>query len=282
MPPVRDRESELLDAQIIYHPHEVLPGEADLSLAERESIAVELVRASMDAVGIDRALWHGEPTLCQRAVSRHPDRFAGVVHLLDPVPDATETLEMIAETPGLVGIRLTPAFPFEGENMQRYRAGGYDDLLREAERLRLPLSIFVSGQVPMVNEIAQRYPELPVIVDHLGMMPSPIIPLTPQRFRDFPQVLELARYPNVAVKVTGSAALSLDGFPYDDVWPYVRQLIDVFGVERLMWGTDFMRVSPLYSYADAVRAFVTTDALTTEEKLWLGSRSARQWFGWEP
>jgi len=275
---------ELLDAQVIYHPAQVLPGDARLTDDDRMSYAVEMARASLDAVGVDAALWHGELPLCEIAVERYPDRFAGVVTYTyeDPIPDAREAVGHIEAHPGLVGIRLNPAWPASGENMLRLREGAYDQIFALAEEHEIPISLFMSGHVSETHDVAQRYERLGLIIDHLGVLPAPNVPLVPERFDALPELLELAKYPNVAVKMTGTASMSLDPFPFADLWPHLHRVLDAFGLERVMWGSDFMRVSALNTYADAVRFITDTTELTPSEKEQLLSKSARHWFKWRP
>jgi L-fuconolactonase len=268
---------ELLDAQIIYHTHEVLP-----ELENPRSIAVESARASLDAVGVDAAFWYGEKELAELAVTRYPDRFAGVVAYTyaDPVPDGEEAATHVRDHPGLVGIRLIPGWPHSGENMIRLREGQYDPVFAAAEKHGIPIGIFMSGYLPETHDIAKRYPDLRLIIDHLGVLPAPNIPLVPERFDNIPQLLELAQYPNVAVKMTGTASMTLEPYPFNDLWPVLHQVLDTFGIERVMWGSDFKRSSAINTYADAVHFITKTTELSDAEKEQLTSKSVRTWFNW--
>src|SRR5215472_8441552 len=51
----------------------------------------------------------------------------------------------------------------------------------------------------------------------------------------------LAAYPNVRVKISGACTLAREAFPYDDIWDPVLRIIDAFGIDRCMWGTDWTR-----------------------------------------
>ena len=44
-------------------------------------------------------------------------------------------------------------------------------------------------------------------------------------FKALPELLALARHPNVAVKLCGAQALSREAFPFSDVWPRVREFV---------------------------------------------------------
>ena len=55
------------------------------------------------------------------------------------------------------------------------------------------------------------------------------------------QVVDLAVYPGVRVKLSGFYALTSPGhdFPHQAAWPYVEQLVDAFSSSRLLWASDF-------------------------------------------
>ena len=71
----------------------------------------------------------------------------------------------------------------------------------------------------------------------------------------------MARYKNVAVKVSGACTLSLASFPYNDLWAPLGRVFDAFGFERCMWGTDWTRAANLLSYEQGVEPFRLTDRL---------------------
>ena len=56
--------------------------------------------------------------------------------------------------------------------------------------------------LPTVGKIAERHPGLKLIVDHMGV-PRASIGEAAYRFQ--PELLALAKYPNIAVKATGEA-----------------------------------------------------------------------------
>jgi L-fuconolactonase len=272
---------EVIDAQIILHPREVLES-VEMAAADRETAAVEMARVAMASVGVDKALWHGELTLCKQAFALYPDVFRGVVYFPDPeIPDVDGALAEVVDAPGLVGFRLTPAWPPTGEFIERLRGGVFDPWFAAAERLGLPACLFMSSYVPDVRPIAERFPELRIVVDHIGMPPSPHVPLRPDRLAQIPDLLALAEYENVAVKFTGVPAVSYEPFPFADLWPACHQIIDAFGLDRLFWGADFRRISPQLPYRDLVDFLRLTSEVSEDDKRKLFSESVRAYFGWD-
>ncbi len=54
-------------------------------------------------------------------------------------------------------------------------------------------------------------------------------------------MLALARFAGARVKLSGFYALTTPGYdyPHRAAWPYVAALLEAFGGERLLWGSDF-------------------------------------------
>ena len=104
------------------------------------------------------------------------------------------------------------------------------------------------NRLGQVGGLAERHPETQLVVDHLGLNQPFEPPAPPEPFADLPQLLALARHPNVAVKVSGACTLSHRPFPFDDLWEPLGRIFDAFGFERCLWGTDWTRATALVSY----------------------------------
>jgi hypothetical protein len=50
--------------------------------------------------------------------------------------------------------------------------------------------------------------------------------------------LWLGQVPQRVLKFCGAPTLSKEKFPYNDVWPYLHQMINAFTPDRLFWGSD--------------------------------------------
>jgi predicted TIM-barrel fold metal-dependent hydrolase len=61
-------------------------------------------------------------------------------------------------------------------------------------------------------------------------------------YRLQPELLALAKYPNVAVKATGQAGYAAHEYPFPSLHPHLRRRFDAFGPERMFWGTDITRM----------------------------------------
>ena len=113
-----------------------------------------------------------------------------------------------------------------------------------------------------------------------GLAPCP--PAPPQPWADLPKVLELARRPNVVIKVSGACTLSREPYPFADIWDPLARVFDAWGFDRCLWGTDWTRAFAVVNYEQAVRPFLDTDRLSdTERAMLMGGACARA-YGWSP
>jgi predicted TIM-barrel fold metal-dependent hydrolase len=108
-------------------------------------------------------------------------------------------------------------------------------------RLSFDLHIY-PWQLEEAADLAHAFSETPIAIDHVGL------PLA--RDRAARQVWRrgmtlIARYPNVALKVSGLAMLD-HASPGDRIGPVMAEAIEIFGPERCMFGSNFP-VDRIYS-----------------------------------
>jgi predicted TIM-barrel fold metal-dependent hydrolase len=148
----------------------------------------------------------------------------------------------------------------------------------EAEQAGVPIYVLVPhALVPIIDDIAQRFPSLKLVMDHLALTGSE---KDAAAFRDFDKLLAIAKRPNVAAKVSTLPFFSTDQYPYRSLHGYIRQAYDAFGPQRLFWGTDLSR-SPI-SYRQNVTMFTEEIPwLSSEDLAWIMGRGVCNWLGWE-
>jgi predicted TIM-barrel fold metal-dependent hydrolase len=85
-----------------------------------------------------------------------------------------------------------------------------------------------------------------ILIDHCGR-PDPDEGFDQPAFQ---AVLALARTGRSYVKLSGYVKFSHEPYPYRDTWPYVRALIDAFGSDACLWGSDwpFLRAPERVDY----------------------------------
>jgi L-fuconolactonase len=243
------------------------------------AFVAEDMLAEMDQAGVDRAVivppsWIGENNATGlEAAAQYPARFA-VMGRFDPeAREERGQLETWLDQPGMLGIRLT-------FNTPRFLAwledGTLDWFWAETERLGIPLMTQFAGNLPKVQPIAERHPGLTLIIDHMGRVSGR---RGAAAWEDLDELLALARYPNVLVKTTSAPSYSEQDYPFSDVHPYLRQIYDVFGARRLLWGSDITRLHCTYRQClDLFREAL--DFLTDEDREWILGRTAAEALRW--
>jgi L-fuconolactonase len=240
--------------------------------------------AAMDAVGVDGALLVSPFTLYRYDASyalevyaKHPGRF-GLIKPFDPRSEAVaEEIAEWARTPGVVGARL----------MLMSRSGAADDpglnrIFTAGAKAGIPVNVLCWGQLALVRELARRHPNTQVVIDHVGLQQPFTPPAPPDPFAELPNVLSLAAYDNVAIKISGACTLSHQPFPYPDIWEPLGQLFKAFGFERCLWGTDWTRAVDILTYEQGVEAFRVTDQLSEAERSALMGGSLAKIYKWSP
>jgi predicted TIM-barrel fold metal-dependent hydrolase len=177
----------------------------------------------------------------------------------------------------VVGVRL---LTMTEPDRVRFREGGFDPVLTAAQANDLPLFIYPTGTLPLVAEAARRFADLQIVVDHLGLAQRPFAPLHRDLFERLPELLALAPHPNVAVKLSGVPALSWDAFPFSGVWPHVRRVLDAFGTERVMWGSDCTRVEGIATYPEGLRWLTDSGELGADDLAQVLAGTLRRVLGW--
>ncbi len=199
------------------------------------------------------------------SIKRYPNKLAGIGFLVGHklyAPNDKENparLEKLMKEGGLCGLRLSPC---RDENVVWLNDPVSYPLWKKAEQLSATFNIFlVPKQLGQVADMAQRYPGVNVVIDHLAL-----IDISGPDAAGFDQLLNLARFPNVYIRTTLSNLSKTKQLPYRDVWPFLKRLYDRFGPRRLVWG-NFEEL-PIMS--DLVPFF------TPDDKEWILGRTAHR------
>jgi L-fuconolactonase len=160
---------------------------------------------------------------------RFPKLFAGVCRVDPEDPAAPEHLESWTEK-GCHGVRLSPTAGPEGEWI---RGPLMPPLWKRCEDLGVPMTLLLpASRLRDLPPLLDRFPALRLVIDHMADCP-------PQDERAIADLLVLARYPNLYVKITHPWSLSQQAYPFRDTWPLLLRVRDAFGSGRLMAGTDW-------------------------------------------
>jgi L-fuconolactonase len=188
----------------------------------------------------------------QECMRRYPGRFASVVLVDAESPSGVEDLRRLAEE-GAVGVRLTATT----------RSPGPDPLLiwKVTEELGMAVSCIGTAQEFASDEFArlvESLPRLPIVLEHLAASNRP--DANDQERADRLRAFELARFPNVYMKIHGLGEFArrampvTEPFPFEEsIPPLLEQVHEAFGARRMMWGSDYPPVSGREGYANALR-----------------------------
>ena len=86
-----------------------------------------------------------------------------------------------------------------------------------------------------VSLIAQRVPDLRIVIDHLGK--PPIVARTWEPWNTL--IARAAQRPNVFAKLSGLEAGDAGTWTEADITPYLDRALELFGPNRLMFGSDW-------------------------------------------
>ena len=242
--------------------------------------------AEMALAGVDCAVIHppsslGEPVnaYAVEAARKHPDRFCVLGHFDLESPDRESIVAHWRERPGMLGFRFTLNQP---KQQAWWSDGSLDWFWAACEKAELRVGLLADRRHwgPLAK-IASAHPGLKLLVDHLGRGGAAGRIADDEAFADLSEMLALARYPNIAIKLSAAPTYSSQSYPYRNIHGHIRRIVETFGPERSFWGSDLTRMS--CSYHRCVTMF-------TEEMHWLSGRNLElvmggaivEWLGWIP
>ncbi len=252
-------------------------------------VTADEMAAAMDAVGVDGAIlvsafamYRYDGSYAVLTHKAYPGRF-GLVKPVDPLdPAVADVIADWKATPGTVGVRIMmPKADVTPEESSRIGAGR-DRIMRAAATSGLPVNLHFWGNIEAGADLIDRHPDTRVVIDHLALVQPYTRPAPPQPFADLPKVLDLAKRPNAAIKVSGACTLSLAGYPYPDIWDPLARVFDAWGMDRCLWGTDWTRAAAVLTYAEGVEPFRLTDRLSDSDRAMLMGGAAAKAYGWAP
>lgn len=247
-----------------------------------EPFTIEKLVPLMDEAGVDRAVivppsWPGDRNdYGLEAARRYPDRFAVMGRITLQNPESAKLLPTWRQQPGMLGIRVT----FMRDQAALLTSGTADWLWPAAEKAGLPIMFLAPGNIPRFAPIAERHPGLPLIIDHMSLMQETAQEgKIPQAIDD---VVALAKYPNVSVKLSSAPTYSFEPYPWRDMTEHIKRCFDAYGPQRCYWGTDLTNAYAKSTYRQRVTHFTEElPFLSEEDKDWVMGRAILQRLGWK-
>ena len=204
------------------------------------------------------------------------DFVAGVVAWADLTnPALGRDLDSIQAKKGLVGIRhQVEEEPDEAWLVRPDVIEG----LKEVARHGLAYDLLVKGpHIKYVPEVAEKVPDLRMVVDHIAK------PLIAAGEMDpwATHMADVAAIPGVYCKVSGMVT-EADHIHWtvDDLVPYVAHVIEQFGFDRIMWGSDWPVCLLASSYANVLDAAMqAVGDLTPDQRQRFLAQNAVDFYG---
>lgn len=96
-------------------------------------------------------------------------------------------------------------------------------------------ALVLPRHLPALLDFARSHPQLPIVIDHLA---KPAM----QRGPDMAWLEDMARLadqPQVHCKLSGMVTEAGPGWTVEQLRPYARHILDLFGPQRVLWGSDW-------------------------------------------
>ncbi|MBV8889078.1 MAG: amidohydrolase [Alphaproteobacteria bacterium] len=255
---------------------------SNLSHRQVTAFTPEEAIALMDEGGVDAAVIHppgwdpNSHEMALKAVRDYPGRFAIMGSVPLDKPESRNRIKGWRQQPGMLGLR----YGFLADPARGWlHDGALEWLWTAAEEAGVPVAMLATDSLADIGRIAERHPGLRLTIDHLGGRGGNTTLKDAAAMTHMPQLLALAKHPNVAVKATGAPGYSSEPYPFPQMHAYLRQIYDAFGPHRMFWGTDITKMP--CSWRQCVTMF-------TEQLPWLKGRDLElvmgeavcTWWGW--
>ncbi len=193
-------------------------------------------------------------------------------------PDAADQLAAQAAFPHVRGIRqivnwhADPARSYTARDLTRDPQWQAGYALLGDHGLSFDLQCY-PAQMPGLVPLIARHPNVPVIINHLGM---PVL-TDPDGTTDWRDGLRaLAALPHVAIKLSGLGFIARDWTP-ESVRPSLLEAIDLFGTDRCLFASDAPTdtlFAPIDRYLETYHALVA-DFAEDERRALFGRNADR-------
>ena len=160
-----------------------------------------------------------------------------------------------------------------GGRLENKDLPAHEEIFGQAARMGKFISIDMADgdlQTDAMEELIERYPDLRIAVGHFGMV----------TVEGWEKQIALAKHKNVYIESGGITWLfNSEFYPYPSAVKAIRTAIDICGIDKLMWGSDYPRTMTAITY-DMSKDFVEkSDDLSEEEKRKFLGENAEKFYG---
>jgi predicted TIM-barrel fold metal-dependent hydrolase len=132
--------------------------------------------------------------------------------------------------------------------------GSADWFWPEVAKYGIPVMFLAPGNIPRFAPIAERHPGLPLIIDHMSLTAE--IAQEHKVKEAIDEVVKLAKFPNVSVKLSSAPTYSLDPkYPWPEMTETIKRCFDAYGPKRCYWGTDLTNAFTRSTYRQRITHF---------------------------
>ena len=204
------------------------------------------------------------------------DFIAGVVAWADLTsPDLGRVLDDFSRTPKIVGIRhQVHDEPDEAWLLREEVVRGLDELARR----NLTYDLLVRPQhLKYIPILSEKVPGLKMVVDHIA---KPIIAegtIEPWAT----DIAAVAKIPDIYCKISGMVTeAGTNTWTVAKIQPYVKHIIDLFGYNRIMFGSDWPVCLLAASYDEVLAStLVAAGEMSDEQRARLMAQNAIDFYG---
>lgn len=149
----------------------------------------------------------------------------------------------------------------------------HEKIFQQAAKLGKFISIDLAEGTAQTSELeymAERYPNLRIAIGHFGMVTA----------EGWEEQIALARHANIYIESGGITWLfHKEFYPYPSAIRAIRTAIDICGIEKLMWGSDYPRTMTAITYDMSKNFIEKSGELSEEEKRKLLGENAEKFYG---
>lgn len=121
-----------------------------------------------------------------------------------------------------------------------------------------------------IKEVIEECPRLKIAIGHFGMVTAP----------GWEDQIKLALNDNVMIESGGITWLfNKEFYPFNGAVRAIREAIDMVGVDKLMWGSDYPRTITAITYKMSYDFILKTNDLTDREKRLFLGENAEKFYG---
>ena len=210
------------------------------------------------------------------SLAKQHNWIQGVVGWVDlTLESAHETLATLARDPHFKGIR--PMLQ-DIEDSHWILQPVVIENLKQLAKLGLSMDALITPRhLEIINQLANEIPELPMVIDHCA---KPVIAAGNAASDDWHKGMrQLAEHPQIYCKLSGLANEYGNGWSADTLSPIAQCVLECFGAERVMWGSDWPVLELVGEYGDWLQAAkIMTQHCSESERQALFSGTASRFY----